>query len=394
MLVLRSEQLAVARDFLRKLWRNLPLSAQGKRQLKAFMFTHLWFLIPDQIRRPWVYQNSQTESKDSVDYAQRLVEEGDAFDDLAQVHALPDIFHYWSNKHLLPIVKEFEIEGIDQFFAKYLAQAATTAQCSVPTFLSVGAGNCDTEVRVAKLMKQGGLEEFTIECMEYSPDMLARGRLLARQEGVLEHMAFLQADANSWKASSQYTGVMANQFLHHVLNLEGLFETIGSSLDEKGLFVVSDVIGRNGHQRWPEALELVQKFWEELPKRYRYNHALNRYEQRYENWDWSKSGFEGIRAQDVLPLLIQRFYATLFIPFGNVIDVFIDRAFGYNFDPRREWDREFIDRVHQCDEQGFKNGGLTPTHMMAVFTRDEVEPVLISRGLSPKSCVRESHIAS
>lgn len=380
------------RNILRKLWRNLPLSARGKRQLKAFVFTHLWFLIPDKIGRPWVCQNSETVSHDNVDYAQRLVEERDAFDNLGEVHALPDIFHYWTNKHLLPLVREFQIEGIDHFFAKYLTQAAATAHCPVPTFLSVGAGNCDTEVRVAKLLKQGGLEKFTLECVEYSPDMLARGRWLANQEGVLEHMAFLQADANSWKASLTYTGVMANQSLHHVVNLEGLFETIASSLHEKGLFVVSDVIGRNGHQRWPEALDLVQSFWKELPKKYRYNHALNRYEQLYENWDWSKSGFEGIRAQDVLPLLIKRFSVALFIPFGNVIDVFIDRTFGYNFDPQRGWDRDFIDRVHQCDELGFKHGSLKPTHMMAVMTRDKVDPGLFSRGLSPAFCVREPSI--
>lgn len=157
---------------------------------------------------------------------------------------------------------------------------------------------------------------------------------------------------------------------------------------------MSDVIGRNGHPRWPEALDLVQSFWKELPKKYRYNHALNRYEQLYENWDWSKSGFEGIRAQDVLPLLIKRFSIAVFIPFGNVIDVFIDRAFGYNFDPRRGWDREFIDRVHQCDERGFMNGSLKPTHLMAVLTRGTVDTVLLSRGLSPGFCVREPSIVS
>lgn len=384
-----SEQLTVVRNILRKLWRKLPLSARGKRTLKAFLFTHFWFLIPDRIGRPWICQNPESVSNQDGEYVQRLVEERDAFDNLAEVHALPEIFHYWSNKHLLPLVKEFQIEGIDHFFARYLTQAAANTDHPVPTFLSVGAGNCDTEVRVAKLLRQEGLEEFVIECVEYSPEMLERGKLLASHEGVLRHLAFLQADANSWKASSRYTGVMANQSLHHVVNLEGLFETIASSLHEKGLFVVSDVIGRNGHQRWPEALDLVNRFWKELPKKYRYNHALNRYEELYQNWDWSKSGFEGIRAQDILPLLIKKFSIAVFIPFGNVIDVFIDRAFGYNFDPLSEWDRDFIDRVHECDERGFKSGGLKPAHMMAVLTRDTVDPVLISRGLSPEFCVRE-----
>jgi hypothetical protein len=39
--------------------------------------------------------------------------------------------------------------------------------------------------------------------------------------------------------------------LHHVLNLEGLFGQIKSHLKEHGLFIISDIIGRNGHLRWP-----------------------------------------------------------------------------------------------------------------------------------------------
>ena len=42
--------------------------------------------------------------------------------------------------------------------------------------------------------------------------------------------------------------------------------------------------------------------------------------------------FEGIRAQDILPLLVERFTFDEFIGFGNVIDPFVDRSFGPNFD--------------------------------------------------------------
>jgi hypothetical protein len=51
--------------------------------------------------------------------------------------------------------------------------------------------------------------------------------------------------------------------------------------------------------------------------------------------------FEGIRSQDILPLLLEYFHFEVFIPYGNVIDPFIDRTFGPNFDSSREWDRDF-----------------------------------------------------
>src|SRR5258706_14141056 len=123
------------------------------------------------------------------------------------------------------------------------------------------------------------------------------------------------------------------------------------------------MIGRNGNQRWQEALHEIKRFWREMPVDYRLNGALSRYEEEYINHDCSTEGFEGIRAQDILPLLIDRFDFPLFIAFGNVINVFVDRVFGHNFDLNGEWDRHFIDRVHAFEEQAILNGNLTPTRM-------------------------------
>ena len=153
--------------------------------------------------------------------------------------------------------------------------------------------------------------------------------------------------------------------------------------------MISDMIGRNGHQRWPESLEIVNKYWKELPESKQFNVLLNRLEKEYENWDCSKEGFEGIRAQDVLPLLLQRFQCEKFIGFGNAIDIFVDRCFGHNFNRESEWDRDLIDRVHAEDEAGLKSGKLTPTHMMAVFVKTMHCAPYYSRVIDPISSIRK-----
>jgi 2-polyprenyl-3-methyl-5-hydroxy-6-metoxy-1,4-benzoquinol methylase len=132
--------------------------------------------------------------------------------------------------------------------------------------------------------------------------MLERGRTLAKQSGVSGNLTFTQGDFNTWQPERSYDAVVANQALHHVVTLEGLFANIRASLRPDGIFVTSDMIGRNGHMRWPEALEIVHEFWRQLPESYRYNRQLKRYEELYQNWDCSTEGFEGIRAQDILPL--------------------------------------------------------------------------------------------
>jgi ubiquinone/menaquinone biosynthesis C-methylase UbiE len=326
----------------------------------------------------------------SVDYQNRMASETSIYKDVEDINVLPEIFHYWSNKYLRPMLEEYGVSNPDQFFAKYLLESAEQCGNAPSRFLSIGAGNCDTEVRVAKLLKNAGLHDFTIECLDMNSHMLQRGREMAEREGVAEHIVVVEGDFNHWRGNGHYTSVMANQSLHHVVELESLFDEVERILDAKGYFIISDMIGRNGHQRWPEALTEVQRFWRDLPSEYRYNRQLDRHEESYDNWDCSVEGFEGIRAQDILPLLLKRFDFYLYIGFANVVDVFIDRAFGHNFDANQKWDRTFVDRLHACDEVGLRTGKLTPTHMMAVLTTQPTSLHFYSRGLSPQMSVHRT----
>ncbi len=322
-------------------------------------------------------------------YKEMLAAETRIYKDVEDINILPPIFHYWSNAYLRPMLEEYGCSNPDQFFAQYLLESANKCSEDPALFISIGSGNCDTEVRVAQLIRNAGHSNFVIECLDMNPHMLQRGREMAVREGVAENVAFVEGDFNAWRPSKSYTGVMANQSLHHVMNLEGLFDEIKHALNPRGYFLASDMIGRNGHQRWPEALSAVHEFWQELPEAYRNNRQLNRNEKLYENWDCSREGFEGIRAQDILPLLLDRFDFHVFVGFSNVVDVFVDRAFGHNFHADEDWDRAFIDRLHAFDERGFQLGALTPTHMLAVMSPEPVREHFYSRGLSPSKCVRK-----
>jgi hypothetical protein len=218
--------------------------------------------------------------------------------------------------------------------------------------------------------------------------MLERGHALASQSGVQERLVFTEADLNQWRPRRAYEAVMANQSLHHVLNLEQLFAAVRSGLAPGGVFIVSDMIGRNGHLRWPEALAIVQEFWRELPPHYRLNTRFARYEEVFLDWDCSSEGFEGTRAQDILPLLCGAFHFRLFLPFGNLIDPFIDRTFGCHFDASAAWDRAFIDRVHERDCVEIARGAITPTHMIAIMDKEGGEPARYPGRLSPEFCIR------
>jgi SAM-dependent methyltransferase len=325
----------------------------------------------------------------SQNYEMKIQQELAIYEKQVVVHDLPEIYHYWSNKYLTPLFKDAGFETIAEFFSSNFMEAKNRTGSNIANFVSIGSGNCDLEVTVARNLVDAGFKDFSLQCLELNPTMLARGKELARESDVLSNMDFVEADFNTWEAERIYDGFMANQSLHHVTSLENLFNQVKKSLHARGSFVISDMIGRNGHQRWPESLKIVHKFWKDLPEEYRFNVILNRLEKKYENWDCSKEGFEGIRAQDILPLLLERFECEKFIGFGSAIDIFVDRCFGHNFNPKATWDREFIDKVHASDEAGLKCGALTPTHMLSVFVKDLKVAACHSRGVTPEASIRK-----
>ena len=321
-------------------------------------------------------------------YQQRLAAEIEVYDRCLQVHDLPPIFHYWSNRYVRPMFRRFGFDDIKDIFRDYLEKQCGVRPDQRTDVISIGSGNCDFEVELASHLRALGHHNFVLGCLDLNSTMLERGRAAAEQAGVGGHMDFVQGDFNDWVPGREYDAVIANQALHHVLKLEHLFAQIKQSLKPDGTFIISDMIGRNGHQRWPEALEIVQEFWGDLPPSYRFNRALRRYQEVFENWDCSLEGFEGIRSQDILPLLMESFQFHLFLPFGNVIDPFTDRPFGFNFDAEAPWDQAFIDRVQQRDEQEMVAGRIKPTHMLAVLgNRPCAAPILIEP-LTPSFCVR------
>jgi len=143
---------------------------------------------------------------------------------------------------------------------------------------------------------------------------------------------------NSWsvpkRSGRRYTAVLANYILHHIVELESLLEGVAAAIGSSGVLITADMIGRNGHMRWPEALGIITALWGTLPEKLKYNHQLRVTDHAFNNWDCCRDGgFEGVRAQDILPLLVNRFHIEKFLAAGNLTDVFCDRLYGPNFDP-------------------------------------------------------------
>lgn len=313
-----------------------------------------------------------------ISYVDRVRAEKLQYDACEEVHELPEIFHYWSNRYLKPQLESYGFSGPDDFFLKSLEKVAG----ETILVLSVGSGNCDLEVALASQ-----LSRVRMDCLDLNPTMLDRGREQARKFGVEDRVRFLEEDFNQLTLEESYDVVIFNQSLHHVTELEVLLDEVKRKLKPGGKILLSEMIGRNGHVRWPVALHWIWQFWRELPPSYRYNRMYRCYEELYVDRDCSGVAFEGIRAEDILPLLLQRFEFEFFFGFGNVIDPFVDRVFGPNFDAGKTWDRDFVDRVHAKDQELIEAAEIPPTHMLAVLCHPG-EATEKRQNLAPEECLK------
>ena len=307
-----------------------------------------------------------TDSNDET-YGTKISAELERYADQEEVHDLPDIYHYWSARYCMPLLQEVGFDGLHEFLDQHVAEQCARRAPERARLVSLGAGNGDTEIGIASRLQDRGIENLELILLELNPQMLERAMVDASKLGLADRVVAKETDLNSWKANDNADVYLANHSLHHVVNLEGLFTEVQASLDPEGVLLVNDMIGRNGHVRWPEAADLVRRIWDVAPENYRWNPFLHAIEDVYPDIDCSNSGFEGIRSQDILPLLLERFHPDVYVCFLNVADPFIDRVYGPNFDIDRPEDLAFIDALGRFDDAAIDLQLVTPTHLISSF---------------------------
>src|SRR6185437_6791719 len=253
---------------------------------------------------------------------------------------LPRIFHYYSHNFLRnKVASVFKTQSNVEFYA---SQFASLYNGNSPlNIISIGSGDGSQEIEIARALLTLGVK-FNMVGLDLLPDLVKQANGAAKAvglEGVFSAKIF---DFNKHDIEIEVDGFMAHHSLHHILELERLFDLIKRTIKPNGLFLTQDMIGRNGHMRWPETLAIVESVWDIIDERKKYHHQFKKTMHKYENYDCSHVGFEGIRAQDILPLLLERFSFSKFVGCGGLIDVFTDRGYGPNFDPTDLADRCFI----------------------------------------------------
>lgn len=299
------------------------------------------------------------------------------------VMPLPGVYSHWAHKYFLP--KTFAVSDA-RTNVDFYASAFLAIDCPSLQMLGIGSGLAQMDINVARVLHATGrLGHY--DCIEVTPARVEAANKSIEAAGLSNVMRSRVADVGSWTPDREYNGVIATHVLHHIEPLECLFDNIKACLAPGGRFATMDMIGRNGHQRWPEVRTVVDAIWRSMPERYKFNHTLKRWDSQYDDRDYSVKTNEGIRAQDILPLLMERFHFVRFAADGGIIEPLLDRAYGLNLSREKPEDLLFVDQIAFLNDTLIDAGLIKPTMMHAVMANEPQAP-RIYRTWTPEFCVR------
>lgn len=107
-------------------------------------------------------------------YNERLLNQIMQYKNMPNMHAqLPEMYQYWRSKHIHPRVKAvLEVDNHIEFYSKHFFDRL--CQNGSHTILSLGCGDGDVEVRVAKDLIKLGVRNFIFKCVEVSSEQITR----------------------------------------------------------------------------------------------------------------------------------------------------------------------------------------------------------------------------
>ena len=302
-------------------------------------------------------------------YDDKINEELQIFNKYIDIHELPEAFHYCSNKYLRKqLMDSIGVPSFETLIIKYIEILKADKDEKNIRICSLGSGNCDTEIGIIIDCDFKG----KIYCYDVNLDMLEKGRKLANDKD-LHNLEFIDCDINDILLNQKFDIVLAYHSLHHFVKLEHIFNEVNKCMTSKSFFIISDMIGRNGHMFWDNTLEICNAIWNIFPKELKYNVILQKYFEERIQWDCSTEGFEGIRAQDILLLLDEKFKFKDFAPFFAIMNRFTDRDFGQNFDLTNNFHISLLDMICNFDDFALKNRILRPTQLLATMVKKDVE---------------------
>jgi SAM-dependent methyltransferase len=155
--------------------------------------------------------------------------------------------------------------------------------------------------------------------------------------------------------------------LHHVVEIEHVLQTvIELLLPNSEFWIIGEAVGRNGNRLWPEALEAGNRIFSSLPERFRRNAFNGNVDPTIPETDFSANSFEGIRSEEIEPLLLRYFDPVEMWRTNCFLWRLVNPVYFSNYDVKNQEDRRIVLSLVAAEYNLWKSGG-RPTESHTVY---------------------------
>lgn len=167
----------------------------------------------------------------------------------------------------------------------------------------------------------------------------------------------------------RYDVILCVSGLHHIVELERVIGFIRDALVDDGEFwSIGEAIGRNGNRLWGRDHTVANAFFRQLPDRLRRNRHTSVVDESLPDIDYSTGTFEGIRSQDIEPLLSRHLQPVDLYRRNCFLWRLVDLSYADNYDMHDPADLQWLRRAVQAELAHFHDGG-RPTELHGVYRR-------------------------
>lgn len=183
--------------------------------------------------------------------------------------------------------------------------------------------------------------------------------LASRQFPASVKLDLIEANVNSLKFSGEkWDVILCVSALHHLVEIENVVKFCHDSLNEDGEFwSIGEYVGRNGNRLWPDARVQANAVFQQLPPRFRLNHHTHQVDGEVPDNDYSVGCFEGIRSEDIEPVLDRWFHPDDVYRRNCFLWRLVNLAYSDNYDLLKPDDCKTIGLLVDAEVEHFSKGG-------------------------------------
>ena len=203
--------------------------------------------------------------------------------------------------------------------------------------LEVGGGLGKQAVQCYRML---GAEQFDV--LDISDFSVAKGNEMAKEQGI--NVRYAVSDLNRDKLpENQYDLIVASGSLHHIENLEHLFEQIGRALKPDGVFFANDYMGPSKMQWTDNQIAIMNHLLATFPDQYA--KVRHRDDQVFKEVTRIPLEIfarvdpsEGVRSAEIFSVMQDYLDIMDIVPIGNTVNYEMLRGRIHNFDDADEKD--------------------------------------------------------